>query len=72
MSLVRARELRQLSPDELTQRLGHLRREYFELAQKKGVGQLDRPHRFGHIRREIAQIMTVLGEQKRSAKDSGR
>ncbi len=51
--------------DELSQRLARLRKEYFELNQKKEVGQLDRPHRFRHIRREIGQIMTVAGEQQK-------
>ena len=66
MALVKAKELRELSSDELTQRVSRLRKEYFELLQKKETGQLDRPHRFSHIRREIGQIMTVLGEQSKA------
>ncbi len=67
MSLVKAKELREFSQDELNQRLTRLRKEYYELLQKKEVGQLDRPHRFRHIRREIGQILTVTGEKQTTA-----
>lgn len=70
MSLVKAKELREFSQDELNQRLTRLRKEYFELLQKKEVGQLDRPHRFRHIRREIGQILTVTGEKQQAAASS--
>ncbi len=64
MPLVKAKQLKELSAEELIQRLQRLRKEQFELGQKKEIGQLDRPHRFGHIRREIAQIMGALGEKE--------
>ncbi len=64
MSLAKAKDLRQFANDELTQRAAALRKELFELTQKREVGQLDRPHRMRQIRREIAQIMTVKGEKK--------
>lgn len=64
MSLVKAKDLRQHSPQELTQKASALRKELFELTQKREVGQLDRPHRMRQIRREIAQIMTVKNEKK--------
>ena len=65
MAQVKARELRELSVDELIERAKRLRKEHFELIQKREVGQLDRPHRFSHIRRETAQILTVIAEKGR-------
>lgn len=64
MPLVKASEIRQHAADELTQKVAALRKELFELTQKREVGQLDRPHRMRQIRREIAQIMTVRNEKK--------
>lgn len=64
MSLVKARDIRQQSAEELTQKAAALKKELFELTQKREVGQLDRPHRMRQIRREIAQIMTVKNEKK--------
>lgn len=64
MPLVKARDIRQQSAEELVQKVAALRKELFELTQKREVGQLDRPHRMRQIRREIAQIMTVKNEKK--------
>ncbi len=63
MPLVKAGQLREFSVDELRQRLARLTKERYELLQKKETGQLDRPHRFRQIRREAAQIQTVIGEK---------
>ena len=67
MPLVKAKQLMELSAEELVQRLQRLRKEQHELGQKKEIGQLDRPSRFGHIRREIAQILTELLARQLSA-----
>ncbi len=64
MPLVKAKDLRQHDAAELTQKVAALRKELFELTQKREVGQLDRPHRMRQIRKEIAQIMTVKNEKK--------
>jgi large subunit ribosomal protein L29 len=64
MALVKAKDLRQHSAEELTQKTVSLRKELFELTQKREVGQLDRPHRMRQIRREIAQIQTVKNEKR--------
>lgn len=64
MPLTKASDIRELSTEELAERLKKLRQENFALLQKKEVGQLDRPSRFSHIRREIAQIMTVLSVKR--------
>lgn len=66
MALVKASDLRQHTGEELQERIVKLRKEHFDLVQKEEVGQLDRPHRLRQIRREIAQILTVLGEKKAS------
>ena len=65
MPLTKAKELRELSEPELDERVASLRKEAYDLLQKKKVGQLDRPHRFRQIRREIAQILTVKNERAR-------
>lgn len=63
MSLVKVSELRELTEDELRSRRERLDKECYELVQKRETGQLDRPHRFRQIRREIAQILTVMKEK---------
>jgi large subunit ribosomal protein L29 len=58
------KELRGKSEKELNEHLGELRREQFNLRMQKGSGQLTQTHQFGRVRREIAQVKTVLGSKK--------
>jgi large subunit ribosomal protein L29 len=58
------KELRQKSAKELNEHLGELRREQFNLRMQKGSGQLTQTHQFGRVRREIAQVKTLLGSKK--------
>ena len=58
------KELRQKNPQQLTDHLGELRREQFNLRMQKGSGQLSQTHQFGRVRREIAQVKHLLGANK--------
>jgi len=58
------KELRQKSATELNAHLGELRREQFNLRMQRGSGQLTQTHQFGRVRREIAQVKTLLGSKK--------
>ena len=58
------KEIRGKSEKELNEHLGELRREQFNLRMQKGSGQLTQTHQFGRVRREIAQVKTVLGSKK--------
>ncbi|MBI2095967.1 MAG: 50S ribosomal protein L29 [Candidatus Omnitrophica bacterium] len=64
MSLVKAKELRNLSPVELSEKKRTLERELHECLQKKINGQLEKPHQFKLIRRQIARINTIETESK--------
>ena len=65
MSLVKAKDLRELSDAELTQKVKTLEKELFDLRQKKVTGQLEKPHQFKNARRQIAQSLTILRENKK-------
>ena len=65
MSLVKAKDLRELSDAELTQKVKTLEKELFDLRQKKVTGQLEKPHQFKVARRQIAQSLTILRENKK-------
>lgn len=58
------KELREKSEKELNEHLEELRREQFNLRMQRGSGQLTQTHQFGRVRREIAQVKTVLGNKK--------
>jgi large subunit ribosomal protein L29 len=59
------RELRELSPEELGRRDLELREELFVLMMRRGAGKIENPKRLGTIRRDVARIMTVIGEKKK-------
>lgn len=67
MGLTKAKDIRNYSESELTEKVKTLTTSLFELNQKKHTGQLDRPHQIKQIRREIAQINTIISERKRNA-----
>jgi large subunit ribosomal protein L29 len=57
-------ELRKQSASELAEHLVDLRREQFSLRMQKGSGQLTKTHQFRRVKREIAQVKTLLGANK--------
>lgn len=60
-----ATEARDLTADELKDRLLQLKREQFNLRFQKASGQLEKTTRIGEVRKDIARIKTILGEKAR-------
>ena len=63
MSRPKAAELRGLSKQELELKKDGLEKELYELRQQRITGQLEKPHFFKLLRRQIAQIKTVQNEK---------
>jgi large subunit ribosomal protein L29 len=64
MATTKAKDLRELSPDELKVRLRDLKQESFNLRIQKSTGQLENPARIRTVRRETARVLTVLQSRK--------
>ena len=64
---MKAREIREMSDAELEARLEDLKKELFKIRMEQSVGQIANPMRKREIRRDIARILTILNERKRSA-----
>jgi large subunit ribosomal protein L29 len=62
-----ADDLRAKSQDELTDSLVKLKKEQFNLRFQRANGQLENTSRVRTVRRDIARIQTVIGEQARKA-----
>ena len=60
---MRARELRDLTDDELEHRLAETRQELFNLRFQSATGALENPARLKLAKREIARILTVRNER---------
>lgn len=61
---MKAKEIRDLSPDEIRQKVDDLEREYFELRKIKVTGKLDDPLKLRRVRRDIARSLTVMNSIK--------
>jgi large subunit ribosomal protein L29 len=61
---LRARELRDLTDDELEHRLAETRQELFNLRFQSATGALENPARLKLAKREIARILTVRYERE--------
>ncbi len=64
MSRVKAEAVRGLSLQEIESKEKALQKDLFELRQKKITGQLDKPHQFKELRRQIAQLNTIKREKQ--------
>jgi large subunit ribosomal protein L29 len=60
---MKARELRELSEDELQTKERELADQLFKLRFQHTLGQLDNAMKLRNIRRDIARIKTVLKEK---------
>lgn len=64
---MRAKELRELTPEELEHELRETTQAVFNLRVQAASGQqLDNVKRFRELRHDIARINTVLAEKKRA------
>ena len=61
---MKARELRELSDEELRQKEKELREELFNLRFQLATGQLENTMRITHVKRDIARIKTILRERE--------
>lgn len=61
---MKAKDLRNLSPDELLQKEKALREELFKLNLQRYGSRVERPHMFSLIKKDIARIQTILHEKK--------
>ena len=59
-------DLKAKSDDQLTEQLGDLKREQFNLRFQAATNQLEKPSRVREVRRSIAQIKTLQGERARA------
>jgi len=65
---VRARELRDLSDEELERRLGETRRDLVNIRFQSVTGSLENTGRLAATKRDIARILTVKHERARLGK----
>lgn len=61
---MKAEEIRNLTSDELDQKLAGLKEELFNLRFQMATGSLDNPIRMRDVRRDIARVKTIMRERE--------
>ena len=60
MAKTKAKDINELSTNELSTRLRDLKQEALNLRLQRAIGQLENPARIRQVRRETAQVMTAI------------
>ena len=60
---MKAKEIREMSSEELENKLKELKNELFNLRFQHAINQLDNPHQIAEVKHDIARVMTVLNEK---------
>jgi large subunit ribosomal protein L29 len=68
--MTKARELRELTLDELETKLAEGKDELFKLRFQLATGKQDNSSRLGQVRKEIARIATLLREREIEAAEA--
>lgn len=62
--MAKSEQLRDMSDDELDEKLAAAKEELFNLRFQLVTGQLDNPMRIKLMRKEVARILTVVRERE--------
>ena len=71
MTTTKARDLRELSVDDLRRKEADLTDQIFRMRIQKAMGHLDVPLKVRTTRRELARVKTVLAEKTRKGRTPG-
>lgn len=61
--MIKANELRNMTPDEIRQKLETLKKELYNLRTEANLGRVEKPHRIGETRKAIARCETIIKEK---------
>lgn len=63
-----AKELREMSADDLSQKRGSLREEIGHLKLQRATGRMENPMKLRETRRDLARVETILRERSAGRK----
>ena len=62
--MMKAKELKNLSSEELAKKLDELKKDLFMLRMQHATKQLDNPMRLNAVKKDIARIKTIIREKE--------
>ena len=64
---MKVKEIRELSNEEIEEKLKESKEELFNLRFQQATGTLEKPSRIRDLRHTVARMKTVLNERKKDA-----
>ena len=61
--MMKAKELKNLSVEELTAKLDGLKKDLFMLRMQHATNQLDNPMQLNAVKKDIARVKTIIREK---------
>ena len=65
--MMKAKEIRNLSVEDLNKKLEDLKKDLFMLRMQHATNQLDNPLKIAEVKRDIARVKTIIREQQTAA-----
>ena len=62
--MMKAKEIRNLSVEELTKKLEDLKKDLFMLRMQHATNQLDNPLQLAAVKKDIARVKTIIREKE--------
>ena len=62
--MMKASEIRELTSEELSAKLGELKKDLFNLRLQLSTNQLDNTNKINEVKHDIARINTVIREKQ--------
>ena len=62
------KEIRDLSPDEITAKIRESREQLLQLRMRKQTGQVEKTHELRTLRKDIARLETIANQKKSAPK----
>lgn len=66
---MKAKEIRDLSPQEQQQKLIDLKEELFNLRFQHGIGQIENPTKLKKTKADIARVKTIIKENEKQTQE---
>ena len=62
--MMKAKELKHLSVEDLNKKLNELKKDLFMLRMQHATNQLDNPMQLANVKKDIARIKTIIREKE--------
>lgn len=60
---MKAKEIRELTTQEIQEKVAETKKEIVKLRLNHAVSPLEQPHKISDLRRDVARLLTILGQR---------